>query len=257
MDAITAISIHLATLLCFSFQSFFPPFFFLNSPAATDFPLRKIIKDTLESVVKLHRLLKGDLPHSTEIAAGSEPPLQPALGRMLPLRPVGMDFQGFDGFEHLPHGLWCHSVGAGELKLLHFNSTKGAQHMDELSLFIIFFFPLCFSTSKSIEMRDLKVFERRYWKSTKANCFQHDYPAATGVNTAGQRMPGSTKSKDFSKTIFQGWAYSCMGRKGVGRGREKGRDYEILRRFREERSGRRMILCILFCINPWCWGCFM
>lgn len=56
MDAITAISIHLATVLYHVFLSisFFLFFLLLSSPAVTDFSLRKNIKDTLESVVKLH-----------------------------------------------------------------------------------------------------------------------------------------------------------------------------------------------------------
>lgn len=85
----------------------------------------------------------------------------------------------------------------------------------------------------------------------KANCFQHDYPAATGVNTAVQRMPGLDKNLRISAKQFSRAEHILVwGGRELGGGQEKGRDYEILKRFRKERNRRRMILCILLYINP-------
>lgn len=115
-----------------------------------------------------------------------------------PLDPEALEAAGFeccgDGFQ----GLWAFSP-------MGFESVCGGIgwvverwswciwiRLKQLSIWMNSFFPpsfpsLCFSTSKSIAMRDLKVFERGYWKSLKANCFQHDYPASMGVNTAASK----------------------------------------------------------------------
>lgn len=152
----------------------------------------------------------------------------------------------FKGFEHFH---WW----AGNVSVEAFLRWWGAEvaafvhwiRLKELSIcmksFFFFFFPLCFSTSKSIAMRDLKVFERGYWKSMKANCFQHDYPPAMGVNTAVSKNSRTRQNLRVSAKQFpRAENILVWGGRELGGGHEEGRDCEI--RFRKERNRRRMIL---------------
>lgn len=77
----------------------------------------------------------------------------------------------------------------------------------------------------------------------KANCFQHDYPAATGVNTAGQRMPGLHKISGFQLNNFPGLSIFLYGEEGSWEG--GGRREEIMKSWRD--SEKRGIEGEWFC----------
>lgn len=158
----------------------------------------------------------------------------------------------FEGCGDGVQGLWAFSLMGWEFVCGGMDYIMGSWswciwiRLQELSIWVnsIYFFILQrFSTSKSTAVRDLKVLERGYWKSIKANCFQHDYRPAMGINTAVSKNARTQQNLRISAKQFSRALHILVrGGRQLGGGAGGGWDYEIPKRFRKERNRRTMIL---------------
>lgn len=175
------------------------------------------------------------------MAAGSwNPSWTQQCWKLLALSVVVMVFKAFEHFH------WWARNGAVEACVPWWGAGVCCIwiRLKELGIWMnsFLFFFVCLSTSKSIAMRDLKVFERGYWKSMKANCFQHDYPPAMGVNTAVSKNARTRQNLRISAKQFSRAEHILVQEEGSWEG-SRGKE-EIMKSWKDsgKRNRRRMIL---------------